>query len=141
MPDLERVARGLIGRPFVHRGRGPEAFDCWGLVMEVYRQTFAIELPDYAADGSRAHRAIAAAMVEGERGGWIELSPGEERPGDVILLRRFGSPLHLGIVLPRRRFLHADDPGGVTIQPCDSLRWRSQVLGYFRHPSRPPPAI
>lgn len=135
MPSLEDVARGLIGRPFAHRGRGPEAFDCWGLVMEVYRQTFGIELPDYAADGSRTHRAAAAALVDGERGAWIELSPSAERPGDVILLRRFGRPLHLGLVMGRRRFLHCDEPAGVTCQDYGSMAWRNQVLGCYRHPT------
>lgn len=136
MPSPEQVAARLIGRPFAHRGRGPAAYDCWGLVMEVYRQTWGIELPDYAADGSRAFRAVAAATIEGERGAWIELAQGEERPGDVVMLRRFGRPLHLGVVLPQRRFLHADDPGGVSCPRYDAMAWRSRVLGFYRHPLR-----
>jgi cell wall-associated NlpC family hydrolase len=35
----------LLERPFVLG-----VYDCWGLVMSYYRQTYGIELPDYRVD-------------------------------------------------------------------------------------------
>ena len=37
----------LIGKPYVHGARGPDAFDCWGLCAEIYRR-MGKELPDYS---------------------------------------------------------------------------------------------
>lgn len=37
----------LIGKPYVHGARGPDAFDCWGLCAEIYRR-MGRDLPDYA---------------------------------------------------------------------------------------------
>lgn len=36
----------LIGKPYVHGARGPDAFDCWGLCMEICGRG-GWELPDY----------------------------------------------------------------------------------------------
>ena len=36
-----------VGLPWVAYARGPEAFDCWGLVLDVLSKHFDIELPQY----------------------------------------------------------------------------------------------
>jgi cell wall-associated NlpC family hydrolase len=131
---LEREASELVGTPFAHRGRAPAALDCWGLVAVLYRRTFGIRLPDYAADGSAEHRGEASALIATERDAWLEIPAGRERPGDVVLMRRFGQPLHVGVVLPGRRLVHADEPAGVAIERYTAPQLRDRVLGFYRHP-------
>ena len=53
----------LIGRPYVRGARGPDAFDCWGLVVELARRA-GRDLPDWAADGLT--RPQARALMRGE---------------------------------------------------------------------------
>ena len=36
----------LIGKPFKDGGRGPDAYDCWGLTKEVFKR-YGYDLPDY----------------------------------------------------------------------------------------------
>jgi cell wall-associated NlpC family hydrolase len=43
-PDLN----DLIGRPYRFGARGPAAFDCWGLVLEVRRRLELVTPPDFA---------------------------------------------------------------------------------------------
>jgi cell wall-associated NlpC family hydrolase len=132
-----RAAVGpLIGVPFVHRGRDPAiGLDCWGLVLVVYRQAFAIELPDFPdADGSRANRAHAAMLIREQSQLWLTVTPGTEDPADVIVLERFRRPLHVGLVLGERRMAHCDAETGVSCPRYDGLAWRNQVLGFYRHP-------
>jgi hypothetical protein len=40
-------ASTLLNKPWVANTRGPDAFDCWGLVHYVYAKQLGIELPSY----------------------------------------------------------------------------------------------
>jgi cell wall-associated NlpC family hydrolase len=55
----------LIGKPYVKGARGPDAFDCWGVCVEVYRRLGVI-LPDYRA-GHLTHAQAAALMANTAR--------------------------------------------------------------------------
>ncbi len=35
-----------IGLPWVRGARGPDAYDCWGLLVHLYRSRYKTELPD-----------------------------------------------------------------------------------------------
>ena len=43
-------AEDLIGCPWVAGGRGPDAFDCWGLVRWCWGRHFGIEVPEIPVD-------------------------------------------------------------------------------------------
>ena len=131
---LELAASALVGTPFAHGGRDPAtALDCWGLVIVLYRGVLGAVLPDYPVDGSRERRAAAAAQIEIDTAArWDSIGAGAEQPGDVVLLRRHGRPLHVGVVLPGARMAHADAPAGVTIERYDSLRWADLICGFYR---------
>lgn len=34
-----------IGKPWINRAEGPDAYDCWGLVLDSFRQVDGLELP------------------------------------------------------------------------------------------------
>lgn len=68
----------LIGRPWVLGARGPDAFDCWGVVLELARRAGRVVPPDWVsreltraevrsimAGESRAHTVRLAAPAEG----------------------------------------------------------------------------
>lgn len=46
----------LIGKPYEFRGRGNPGYDCWGLVVEVYRR-FEFSIPDYSISAQSARDA------------------------------------------------------------------------------------
>lgn len=102
---MTRDLNDLIGRPFVRGGRGPDGFDCWGLVLEVRRRLRLPLPPDYpSADFSRA---TMNALFHGERPtGWVrsELSRG------AIVISQCGA--HAGVFFAGR-ILHAQGRGGV----------------------------
>lgn len=134
-PALESLAADLIGTPFVHRGRDPAVgLDCYGLVIVLYRLRWSIDLPHYATDGSRRHAAEAARMIAADAAqSWSQVAAGQERAGDVVVIRRLGLPLHLGIVLRPGLMAHADEPAGVTMPRYDGALWCSKVSAFFRH--------
>jgi len=115
MNDLHIAdVQDLIGRPYVHGARGPEAFDCWGVCAEVYRRR-GVELPDYEV--RHLNHAQTLALIMGnvdDHAEWIDEPDDwafvfDERSGHIGLHWR-GSVMHaargLGVVVcPLRQFV------------------------------------
>ena len=135
---LESIAVNMLDLPFKHRGRTVDGIDCYGLVRLIYKEFYKIDLPLLAVtDGARANIDHAVKVIVDESASsWIVIPPGMERPGHLIILRRLGHPLHLGVVLTRKRMVHADEPG-VMIESYDGPKWRHRIIGFFRHVEAP----
>ncbi|HEV7284694.1 MAG TPA: NlpC/P60 family protein [Kaistia sp.] len=119
----------LIGRPFAYGGRGPEAYDCYGLVMEMWRRVHGTELPDYGSPEKLA--LISLHMHRAAGRDWVRVD--DFTPGSVVLFRVEGFGAHVGFVLPYRRFLHAwHETGGVTREALDTADWRERRIGCYR---------
>lgn len=120
----------LIGVPFVDGGREKTSgFDCWGLVMEIYRRN-GIELPDYKVaceDASRIHRTVVT-----QRFAWVRLE--KELPDLCLVVLRFNTAVmcnHTGVYLGEGRFIHTRSKIGVNIDRIDSPAWRKRIEGFY----------
>ena len=111
--DVVSSALGLQGRPYKNGARGPDAFDCSGLVYYVFRQ-HRILLPPPAESQSRAGR---------------EVNRYNALPGDLVLFRIDGD-FHIGIVINRKEFVHASKSRGVAVDSVDADYWRKRLVGY-----------
>lgn len=120
--------RDLIGTPFAHGGRGPDAYDCVGLAAEVQRRR-GFRLPEYLSDVAELHRQVA-------RGGVFHDAHRVLQPdgGVVVLLRTLGGPArHLGVMVDAVHMLHCSEPSrAVVLEPLPRSRWARRVLGYYR---------
>lgn len=140
----------LIGRPYRLGGRGPESWDCWGLVLEVLRTRFAVTVPDYGADtpdDSTDFPGMARLAMAGAGDGWHRLlsrpnlraplswpSSGPEQPGDVVLMRRGLYPCHVGIVVAADWMIHAQEGIGTAAERLRHGAERNNILSLYRHP-------
>lgn len=80
-----------IGLPFREHGRSIAGTDCWGLVRLVLQEQFAAVLPSYAADYQTTGNATELGKLIGQEAEkWIAISAGQEKLGDVIVLRMRG---------------------------------------------------
>ena len=123
-----------VGLRYKAGGRNRSGLDCWGLVLLVLRERFGIDVPVYSGvTWSVATSADVARKIEQERVGWTQIDAGQERPGDVILMRLRGYPIHVGIVLGDGMMLHAHDGADVTREPYQSVHWRHRIVGFYRH--------
>lgn len=135
--DLEAVAARLVGIPYLLGGRDvPRGLDCWGLVVAIYRDAFGVPLQRWdGIDTSSPDGALTATYtITRASADWIEVENGRERPGDVVLLRRFGLPMHVAVVLGPGRMIHSDAPGGVTLARYDGATWAHRIVCFYRHP-------
>jgi cell wall-associated NlpC family hydrolase len=115
----------LIGAPFVYGGRGPTAFDCYGLIMEIYKGQ-GVNLPDYA---SPKDQAAISAIFGNQLPLWEEVP---RAPGTVALMRMGRLISHCGYMLDNERMIHTiESTGGVTVQRLDV--WGQRLIGFYKY--------
>lgn len=132
-----------IGLPYADKGRGPDAWDCWGGVRMVMSDVFGLnDLPDYreayatAADFESVSAAIAAGLADG----WSLAE--KPREGDLLSLKIGGRPWHCGVMVNVRQFLHWPPPDkhGRQLLSCierlDAPHWSRRIDGIYRRDLR-----
>lgn len=132
-------AADYIGLPFKEHGRDRSGLDCWGLVRLVYDERYGIQLPSLVEryDNTLARNALQlGAVVADVAQDWVPVPAGQEREGDVIVLRYNRHPMHVGLVLDKGMMLHVEHGIDTTFCCYDSLRYRRSVTGFYRHASR-----
>lgn len=90
-----------IGLPYREGARGPDAYDCYGLVAAVFRAAHGVELPDWCAVGTGpqgASRAISAALA-GEVAGGRSIRVAEPGDWDIAVVGSQLRPHHVGVVV------------------------------------------
>lgn len=123
---LVECARGMIGTPFLHRGRTSAGLDCAGLVIVAWRKATGrtedvLDYPERPNDGVVSARASSfAERIRIEDAG----------PGDVLIMRFGGESSHLGI-LTDDSVIHSSRPyRGVVEQKLTSAIRKHVVAGY-----------
>jgi len=115
----------LVGVPFRYGARGPDAFDCYGLVLHLLRHD-GVLAPDYQGyDGPRTVMAyFHNALPLWEQ---IPLTPGG------VLLFRVPGQFHVGYLLPDcHSFIHSWElSGGVCIERLSA--WTPRLKGCYRY--------
>ena len=97
MSDYKWVSE-YIGKKYEFGGRGPDAFDCWGLVMDVFKRR-GIDLPDWTAD-SDTTRAIVNAVTDFTKTAVVKnyaLKVDSPQDYDIALVKRSRDAHHVGV--------------------------------------------
>lgn len=128
---------GYVGLPYKKLGRSRRGVDCWGLVRLVLIEQFSQDLPEYGEVGeapTQTHKAISDFIVARRNEAWQEVPAGEEQPGDVVLLRAYGVPFHVGVVIASGVMLHSEAGADTNWDYYrTSIKWKHRVLGFYRH--------
>lgn len=118
----------LINKPFIDGGRGPDGYDCWGLVREVYRR-HGIFLPDYSISATACER-ISKQMID-SRSEWIKLAA-PEVPCLVAFKADLSFVQHMGAYIGYGKFLHTRDYG-VCVERLRSPLWNPRIRGFYQY--------
>lgn len=99
MPIAENPMNNFIGLPWAPNGRGPDSFDCWGLVMAVFQEVRGIELPDWQIDPytytgamKTLNEAVSKTIVD--HNAYFVSAP---RDFDIAVLVRKKTCFHVGV--------------------------------------------
>jgi cell wall-associated NlpC family hydrolase len=123
-----------IGLPFKDHGRDRAGLDCWGLARLALAEQYSIALPSYCTEYRRTVDVTRiAALMERELKKWQPVKDSDAHPGDLIILRMHGQPMHVGLVLGDRQMLHIESGINSSIESYAASRWRDRIHGFYRH--------
>jgi len=120
----------LIGKPFRRGARGPHFYDCWGLVMEVYRR-FGTDIPDY--DCGRYESTDVHNCAETGKQDFIPITS-LPPPVPCVVLIRFNESIldnHVGAHIGDNQFIHTREGIGVNVDRLDSPAWSRKISGFY----------
>lgn len=116
----------LIGIPFEYGARGPDKYDCYGLIKHLLKEWNQIEVPDYRgySDTRKIIATFHNALPLWEK---VPIQPAG------ILLFRVPGQMHVGYVLDdNRTFIHTwEHSGGVCIERISD--WQNRLIGCYKY--------
>jgi cell wall-associated NlpC family hydrolase len=124
------AARAKLGAAFRHQGRGPEAYDCVGLVIKV-----AHELGLSEFDSKAYTRAPDPVEMREALESNLDYVPFRTvQPGDVLWFRA-PEPQHLAVVtqLEPMLMVHAHSRAGRVVESRIDRFWRGRIVACFRY--------
>lgn len=115
----------LLGTPWKSGARGPESFDCWGILCHVYETQKGVKLPTFADVLPKTGEAME---LMNAKTGWNQLKEPEHLC--AVALGRVSLTHHVGIYLEDDGglILHCHETSGVIIQSPHEMRlegWNS----------------
>lgn len=128
--------KDYIGIPFAENGASPEeGLNCWTLCWYVAYHEYGIELPSYQGRYRTPldFDELQALIGDESTTNWQEVTPGLELPGDVVILRLQGQPIHAGLVIRPSTMLHVYEGIHTVTENYRSRLWRNRVSGIFRY--------
>lgn len=118
---LTEYCKQWIGTPHVMGGMTKSGVDCSGLVINVYKDVYGIQLPRRAEDIEKAMDPIN--------------DKSKLREGDLIFFNsRSGKVNHVGIYIKDNTFVHTSSSKGVMISSLDEKYWERIYRRGGRHP-------
>jgi len=133
-----------IGIPWVSHGRGPEGYDCWGLIRFIAKDQFGWDWPSYDDTytlGSQADDVSVYKVNEGLIKDWHKIHDDDQSAfkyidrtiqGDIIWLKHKSHVVHMGMMLDTRKFIHVSATTDSIISRADHFIWKNKILGYYR---------
>jgi cell wall-associated NlpC family hydrolase len=93
-----------LGKPYVFGAEGPDAFDCSGLIQQVWRQA-GVELPRTSSEQAQAGEQVPLSQIQ---------------PGDLVIY--YSGRSHIGMYVGDGKIIHAPHPGAqVRMAPLMSM--------------------
>ncbi|OGW36131.1 MAG: hypothetical protein A2X58_08610 [Nitrospirae bacterium GWC2_56_14] len=119
----------LLGLPFRYHASGPDAYDCKGLVAELYRR---LDVPFPCYDSSEDPALQHAGFMDGLARYTTPIALPEPY---CLAMFSINQPYvhHCGLVLPGLyKFLHVRQHVRVCTERLDSPEWAHRLRGFYR---------
>jgi len=118
--------RDLIGKPYAIHGRGPDAYDCYGLAIEVCRR-FGKKLDDSFYDEVSAE--TEKRLIDDTKASLKAVRLAGPEAGAVVEFLIAGKPRHIGVCLGDGTFIHATEKLGV--RTSELAAWSKRIEGFY----------
>ncbi|MEX0929068.1 MAG: NlpC/P60 family protein [Balneolales bacterium] len=101
------------GTPYRLGGADKNGIDCSAFVQIVMEDQFGVEMPRVTKEQIKAGKRI-----------WRRRAT----TGDIVFFQTGRQTLHVGIMIDRRRFMHASTSQGVMISSLNENYWRDRFI-------------
>jgi cell wall-associated NlpC family hydrolase len=133
----EFVSKAMM-TPFKPRGRDFSGWDCWGMFKCAYQHVNGVMLPSFADEyeSTRASNDLAELVAAGRDriGQWQKISSIDaSNPMDGVILKYRGLPVHIGLVISRKKFLHTEAGINTIVEDFRNLPSQDSVEGIYRY--------
>ena len=118
----------LIGKPFIDGGRGPEGYDCYGVLRAVYSE-HGVELPEINVSVYAAK--LAQGVIDLEAASRWEKIDSPEVPCAVLMRGSQGFADHIGVWIGGGKIIHTQINQGVIVQRRHDLK--NRIKGFYRY--------
>jgi cell wall-associated NlpC family hydrolase len=118
----------LLGKKFEYGATGPDAYDCKGLMIELFKR-INVKFPAY--DSSDEPTVQSERFAEGLAKYAIPISVPETC---CLVMFKIHPPFisHVGMMLNPTQFIHITQNSSVTVERIDSLQWQRKIAGFYR---------
>lgn len=122
--------------PYLARSFDAQRWTCWHLVRAVLSDRFDVDVPEHGGVYPGTFERVADAVeVERERGGWLPVHPGEELPGDVVVMLIASIPCHVAVVVRPGLVLHVSEGFATRADRIAAISRILPIVGIWRHPA------
>lgn len=132
---MNHWALGYLGKPWQAGVYGPDAFDCWALLVDIYKNQLGIDLPLHS-DVERGNQFAMSARALKEKCAWFDIGV----PSDMCAVGLSNIPSrvhHVGVYLKESNsVLHTQKTSGCVIEPLQSVLAKFSHVSYYAHSSR-----
>lgn len=104
---------------------------CMALVLDVLEHEYGVQAPMYDEPlNLSARKALAYQLLTSS---CRSIDPSEARDGDIVLIKVYGVPAHVGILVNSKNVAHVPDCTlGVVVESLDSPFLRNRIEGFYR---------
>ena len=132
--EENKIINTYLGIPYINAGRNKRAFDCWGLILDIFknRNINLFDLADeetysklWVLDGDKNYLEKYKTKID-----WEEV----EVPKflDIIIFKNCRNiPNHAGVYLSGNRFIHCKDGAGVVINSINKS-YKARIFKIYR---------
>ena len=118
-----------IGIPYRDPGSTGEGLHCYELVERVMSEVYHMEPPDAYFTG---HYKDSAPVFMNKLLYWMAVPFKQRQPGDMLVLKIAGAPVHCGIIVNELLMLHTLKGRDSCLESYLSANWTRRIYGVYR---------
>lgn len=123
-------AADYVGIPYKNRGASVDGVDCYGLVRLIFQREYGVALPDLRYASADSFLEAEGAVMQA-RPDWHKVQ--YPVPGSILLLRFWGEPVHVAVVLDHEFMLHCLRGHHSAIERFNGPKWQHRIEGAYTY--------
>jgi len=130
----------LIGIPYKWQGDDITGVDCYGICI-MYHRMFGIELPtiDYLYDDCNEEKKTGhykdlhlGKVKEFFKISFTKVELKDAMPGDIVVFNFIGLPVHVGVYIDKKFFLHASEGRDSMLTRFNHVMYKKRLHAVWR---------